>query len=216
MNMQKIVPGIQKTPEERVFDEIYRKKSWGGADSVSGAGSDYDQTEVVRAVLPLIVKELQCKTLLDVPCGDFFWMNLVELDVDYVGGDIVAGLIRSNQRKYGGPRRSFMQVDVIRDRLPKADLVVCRDCLVHFSDAHVFSALKNIRSSGSDFLITTTFTQRERNEDIVTGSWRAINLRLPPFNFPDPLKLVNEKCPTEGYADKCLGLWRIQEIPPMA
>ena len=72
----------------------------------------------------------------------------------------------------------------------------------------------NIKKSGITYLLTTTFTQCHENVDIVTGDWRIINLEKPPFNFPPPVRIINEKC-TEGngtYADKCLGLWRIKEI----
>jgi hypothetical protein len=40
------------------------------------------------------------------------------------------------------------------------------------------------------------------------GQWRYVNLQLPPFNFPDPLKLVVED-PKLG---KCLGVWRLQQL----
>lgn len=213
MSMRRTVPGIQKSPEEIVFNEIYRKKSWGGADSVSGAGSDYDQTEVIRNLLPRILKQLNCRSLLDVPCGDFFWMNLIGVEIDYIGGDIVAGLIRNNERRYGSALRSFIHLDLIRDSLPNADLVLCRDCLVHFSNAHVFRALTNIKVSGAKHLLTTVFTKREINEDITTGSWRPINLQLPPFSFPPPVMIIDEQCPTDGYSDKCLGLWLTADIP---
>jgi hypothetical protein len=39
-----------------------------------------------------------------------------------------------------------------------------------------------------------------------------------PFNFPRPIKLINEGC-TEGnnlFTDKALGLWRLQDIPGAA
>ena len=212
MNLRKRVPGIQKSAEQTLFTEIYEKKCWGGADSVSGAGSDYDQTEVIREFLPHLVKELGCNSILDLPCGDFFWMNLIDMDIDYVGGDVVPRIIRTNQRKYGNARRNFIDLDIIRDILPRADLILCRDCLVHFSDCHVFNSLKNIIVSESTFLLTTTFTKRQRNEDIPTGAWRPINLLLPPFNFPPPMKLIDERCPTGGYSDKHLGLWRIGDI----
>jgi hypothetical protein len=213
MSYGNVVPGVPRSPEEAIFTEIYRRKSWGGVDSVSGAGSDYDQTEVVRYTLPTLVAELGCKTLLDIPCGDFFWMSLVELEGDYIGADIVEALIRNNERKYQHPRRRFVHLDLIRNQLPKADLVLCRDGLVHFSDQHVHSALANIKSSGGLFLLATTFPGRDRNDEITTGMWRALNLERPPFSLPPPLRLINEQCPMEGYSDKHLGLWRIQDLP---
>ena len=64
-------------------------------------------------------------------------------------------------------------------------------------------------------LLATTFTGCDKNEDIVTGDWRIISLEIEPFNFPKPIRLINEKC-TEGggtYSDKSLGLWEVASLP---
>jgi hypothetical protein len=39
--------------------------------------------------------------LLDIPCGDFNWMKLLNLGVDYIGADIVGELIAENRRRFG-------------------------------------------------------------------------------------------------------------------
>lgn len=105
-------------------------------------------------------------------------------------------------------------MDLIGDKLPKVDLVLCRDCLVHFSFDDVFAALRNIVSSGSTYLLTTTFPEREANDDIRTGSWRPLNLERAPFHMPAPLRILNEGCTENGgiYHDKSLAFWRIAEI----
>jgi hypothetical protein len=108
----------------------------------------------------------------------------------------------------------FYKRNLIIDKLQKVDLVLCRDCLVHLSFTDIFSALNNIIDSGATYLLTTTFTSRSENRNITTGQWRTLNLEIPPFSFPSPLKIINERC-TEGdgvYADKSLGLWRIEDI----
>jgi len=108
----------------------------------------------------------------------------------------------------------FRKLDLIRDRLPKVDLILCRDCLVHLCFADIVRALDNICDSRSGFLLTTTFTERRENHDIATGQWRFLNLEAAPFTLPRPLKVINEGC-TEGegvWGDKSLGLWRIADI----
>ncbi|MDD4050969.1 MAG: class I SAM-dependent methyltransferase [candidate division Zixibacteria bacterium] len=200
------------SPQQR-FTRIFRRNTWGDADSISGTGSSLIQTEAVRQVLPSLVRELNCRSLLDIPCGDFFWMKSVGLDVEYIGGDIVDELIGNNQRRYGGEGRRFMHLDLLQDTLPEVDLILCRDCLVHFSYKHIFQALRNIKRSGIRYLLTTTFVERDRNEDIPTGGWRPVNLQRPPFNFPAPMELIDEQCPDDGYRDKHLGLWKTADIP---
>lgn len=198
---------------DKIFSEIYFENKWGDNDSVSGPGSNLIETEAVRDALPLLIVELDCKVFLDIPCGDFFWMDVVKINVQYIGGDIVADLIRTNQTKYGRDDRNFVRLDIIAHSLPRVDLILCRDCLVHFSYSDIFKALANIKNSGSTFFLTTTFTERTRNDNIPTGAWRPINFQLAPFNFPPPIRLIDEKCLLNNFRDKNLGLWRIADIP---
>lgn len=196
-----------------VFEEIFHENRWGDADSRSGMGSNLLYTEALRAELPLLIEKFGFRSMLDIPCGDFFWMRLLTLDLDYVGGDIVPQLVERNQRLYGGERRRFAHMDIVCGRLPKVDLVLCRDCLVHLSYEDAFRALSNIKRSGSTYLLTTTYFDRQSNRDIRTGDWRTLNLRLPPFGFTPPMRLIDEQAPQEGFRDKSLGLWRIADLP---
>ena len=198
---------------DKIFREIYRRNMWGDKSSVSGPGSNLKQTEIIRKMLPVIIKELNFDSILDIPCGDFYWMKLIDLDIAYIGGDIVAEIIENNEKQYSNHQRMFIKVDVVKDKLPKSDLLLCRDCLVHFSDQDVFKTIRNIKRAGIKFLLATTFVSKNDNANILTGSWRPINLQKPPFNFPDPIKMISEECPIEKYRDKSLGLWKIEDLP---
>ena len=192
-----------------VFTEHYRKNGWGCGESVSGEGSTVEQTACVRQVLPKIVKDFEIRSMLDIPCGDFNWMRILDLPVKYIGADIVERIVTTNQQRYSTPLRSFLRLDLTCDKLPLVDLILCRDCLFHFSFAHASKALVNIKRCGARFLLTTTNTRLQQNRDIVTGEWRRLNLQLPPFSLPRPLMLIDEKCPNPASQDKHLGLWRI-------
>jgi hypothetical protein len=205
--------GLRLLSRERIFTLIYRGKKWKGRESRSGPGSTLARTGAIRLALPGLLRELSCHSLLDVPCGDFSWMQWVAMDVDYIGGDIVTELIERNRRRYARAHRRFIRLDMIRDALPRADLILCRDGLVHLSHADIFRALENIKASRARYLLTTTFVQRDRNPDIRTGDWRPVNLEAPPFGFPPPVRLIDEDYPREDYRDKRLGLWRVAELP---
>jgi hypothetical protein len=211
----KFHPALVGTREE-VFTDIFHKRMWGDPESLSGAGSNLTQTVEIRRALPALLEELGCRSLLDLPCGDFYWMKLLDLDIDYIGGDIVAELVESNNQRYGNERRRFLRLDLVQDPLPQADLMLCRDCLVHLCYDDIFRALANVKASGCQYLLTTTYTRLDRNHDTPTGSHRPLALHLPPFNFPTPLQLVDEKCPDPGFEDKHLGLWRTTDIPEYA
>jgi len=206
---------VKKKNDEELFTEIFRKNMWGGKESVSGRGSDIAQTEIVIRLLPLIWEKYEVKSLLDIPCGDFNWMRHVDLGkVDYLGADIIHELVAKNSAQYEQDSVHFKQLDVVRDQIPDLDLILCRDCLVHLSFDQIFSALNNICRSGSRYLLTTTFTDRRENRDIVTGDWRPLNLEAFPFELPAPIELINEGCTEESgaYNDKSLGLWRVADI----
>ncbi len=203
-----------------MFSNIYESRAWGDGETVSGPGSTLEYTAAFRDDLAKLLRELGTRTLLDIPCGDFNWMREVVRGIErrfegYIGADVVAELIERNRLRHADPARTFLHLDITAGPLPRADVLFCRDCLVHFSLEDVHAALRRIRESGSTWLITTTFTGPRENEDIPTGYWRPLNLERPPFNFPPPLRLIDEKCQRGdgAYADKHLGLWEIANLP---
>jgi hypothetical protein len=201
---------------EETFGHIVLTGAWGDAESLSGVGSNLEQTRALRAALPGLLRDLGVRSLLDLPCGDFHWMRTVDLGVErYVGGDLVPELVARNQELYGAPGREFVRLDLLRGPLPAADAVFCRDCLVHLSHAQVADALRNVRASGATYLLTTTYPAQPRNRNIATGEWRPLNLQLAPFGFPPPLRLVNEESTESGglYPDKSIGVWRVSDLP---
>lgn len=201
---------------QKRFSLIYRENIFGGQQSRSGEGSNMVQTAEIRRVLPELMQELQIGTFLDAPCGDWFWMREMELGVKrYIGADIVEELVQDNQKKFGDEKHSFICRNLASDDLPYADLIFCRDCLVHLNYADVMKVLANFKRSGSKYLLTTTFVDRQENKDLVGRDiWRTLNLQAAPFNFPQPLRLINEQC-TEAdskFTDKSLGLWLLADI----
>jgi len=205
-----------QSAEQKQFSDICRRNVLRGLESRSGSGSSLEQTAAVRAAIPALLKEFGVKTMIDAPCGDFFWMQHTELGVEqYLGIDIVQELIARGQKQFGGKNRQFLCLNIIEDVLPAADLILCRDCLVHLSFSQARKALQNFQRSGARYVLTTTFTGRDRNVDLVGKDiWRTLNLERPPFNLPKPLRLIEERC-TEGdgrYADKSLGLWALQDL----
>lgn len=205
-----------RLPAEKIFTTYYRQNKWRGRESVSGIGSDPEHTRVVVERLPGLLRDYAVTSVLDIPCGDFAWMQRVPLEgIDYLGADIVEPLIKSNRDLYASAKIRFERLDLISDALPQADLVICRDCLVHLSYADALSALRNILASGSRLLLTTTFTDRNSNQDINTGGWRPLNLECPPFNLPTPLKVIDEQFDHPKYRDKSIGLWRVPDLAPL-
>lgn len=200
---------------KELFTNIYKKNMWGNSESVSGTGSSLTQTKTLIQELPSIIKQLQIKKIIDAPCGDFNWMKEIYKNTElYIGIDIVDEIIKRNKKEYPINNVQFFHMDITKDRLPTGDLILCRDCLVHFSFSDIHLALNNFKASQSRYLLTTTFTNLTCNHEIRTGNWRPLNLEIEPFNFPKPILVINENC-TEGemnYTDKSLALWDLNII----
>lgn len=195
---------------EVVFSKIYERNLWNDPESASGRGSTLQRTTVIRRVLPVLLSEVGAESLLDAPCGDFNWMRYTELgSVRYIGADVVPGLIARNDQLYGRDGRKFVILDITRSAIPTVSVILCRDCFTHLSFRDIRSAVVNFKRSNSEYLFATTHTGDREHRDIATGQGRYVNLQLPPFNFPEPVKLVVED-PELG---KCLGIWRLQLLP---
>jgi hypothetical protein len=195
-----------------IFTETFQNRYWRSQESVSGVGSELSQTETIRAKLPILLRDYGIRSLLDLPCGDFNWMQHVDLSgIQYTGGEIVETLAIQNQQQYGNADRIFLHLDLLTDDLPEADCIMIRDCLVHLSFAHIEQALGNLKRSRIRYLLTTSFPSVEINEDIQTGYWRPLNLQKAPFFFPEPLVVLNDAgSKAKGtFRDKGLFLWEL-------
>ena len=194
---------------ENIFSDIYLNNSWADPESVSGRGSTLARTEAIRCTLPIWLESVGAKSLLDAACGDFNWMQQVDLSgLEYIGADVVPELIARNSRTHAGKGRSFIVMDVTCDEMPRVDAILCRDCFIHLSFKQIHAAIANFKRSNSTFLLATTHTTVRENTDTQTGGWRSVNLHLPPFNFPEPLQLITED-PEMG---KCLGMWSLEKL----
>jgi hypothetical protein len=196
-----------------VFSRIYQDNSWGSDESISGPGSTIEYTKNIREEIPRIIHRLGVKQILDAPCGDYNWFRLIERgeDVSYIGGDIVERLVISNQKKYGNDYTRFVRLDIINDEFPKADLWLCRDCLMHLSNNDVLKVIRNFLNNNIRYLLASTYTECTRNRNTPTGvRARPLNLELPPFSFCKPILSIRDWI--EGYPVRQLALWEKRQL----
>ncbi len=198
------------------FTKVYENNLFAGRNSRSGEGSDLIQTEIIRSAIPKLIQKYKIESMIDAPCGDWYWMRKVNLGVKkYIGIDIVQKIIDCHNQLYGNDTISFKCLNLVDAKLPKVDLIFSRDFLVHLKYQDIMEILKKFKLSESTYLLTTTFTNRRENVDLDNLFWRPLNLEMPPFNFPKPLEVLNEGCTEDNgnFSDKSLMLWNLSDIP---
>ncbi|WP_375161709.1 class I SAM-dependent methyltransferase [Bradyrhizobium sp. RDT46] len=194
------------------FDAIYNSGVWQHGDEqtpLSGHGSTVSGTRALRSRLPVLLNKLGGKTLIDIGCGDFSWMQHVRIDQAYVGIDVVASVIATNKKEYASPSRTFLVADAIEDPLPDGDIVICRELLFHLSFEHIRKLLGNVLSKPRSYLMLTTDRATSFNSNIPTGDYRLLNLEAWPFNFPPPIHEIDD---ASGYLQRTTAVWSAEQL----
>ena len=208
------------TKTKEIFTDIYANRKWDGVDvendSVSGPGSSLSHTVNIRAELPKLFDTFQITQVFDAPCGDLNWMSRVLEqcpDVEYTGGDIVEALIASNTEKYSNKLNAkFITIDIVNDPLPDAELMICRECLFHLSNADIKSFFNNFLKSNISALLMTSDLDREPNFDIETGGFRRVNFFTAPWNFTqDHIYIIND-WPYPSPPNRQMYMWSRDQI----
>ncbi len=197
----------------RVFGAFYREGWWGSGESRSGRGSELATTTVFRAAFEAwLAKHTDVVSILDAPCGDFNWMDVMRWPhpVRYLGGEVVAELVDNLTLRHAGPDRAFRLLDIIADQAPQADLWLCRDAMIHFPFALGARVVANAVASGTRYFLSTTFPNAANDIDCPLGGYHKVNLALPPFGLGPPQTLLPD--PAENnQTDRFIGVWQLQD-----
>jgi len=172
---------------DKLFNLAYKMNLWGSEESVSGPSSTLDYTETMRKVLAGLLRALDCRTLLDAPCGDLNWIKATDLDgITYIGGDIAPSLVADLRARH--PGTDVRRIDITAPPLPSADFWLCRDVLFHLSLADILLVLVNFIKSDITYFCTSHFLEVDDNPDVPSSptTFRPVNLCKPPFGLPGP------------------------------
>ena len=159
------------------------------ASGPGGLGNHF--SAAARKLLADIFVTFHIKSMVDIPCGDWEYMQWVNLTgVDYHGFDISKVLIQRHQRRFLRPGVQFDVLNLVTTVPPKADLVLSREMWFHVRPEVGARALRNVRASGARYQITSTHPDVKANK-IPTDLWGHgrdwgyydINVELTPFNL---------------------------------
>lgn len=210
--LRKELPSLDLAQRFELIDEV---GIYHHPESASGEGSTLAETSALRRALPALIRDHGVGSILDLPCGDFNWLRHVDLShIDYLGGDIVPRIVERNSRLFSSESRRFQVMDATKDVPPQADLIICRDLLIHLSLEDMSRVLRRFVQSGSSWLLTTHFAGTWENVDIESGDFRPVNLCAGPFHLPRPVRVVSEDSRMGGgvFPDRAMALWRVADI----
>lgn len=177
--------------------------------SPCGKGSTPKATKPIREFIEKMISKYNIKSITDAGCGDFSWMSQVDKQgATYTGYDINTEMLDEVRSKY--PGIPFIHCDIVEYDFPKTDLIVCRDCMFHLDLETSYKAFKNLKKSGSKYIMCPTFTWSQDNEKADTDSKggysaRRYNMSLPPFGLGSLIEFVEE--PTQK--KRTFGMWRL-------
>ena len=203
---------------KEAFKTAFNDKIWtaDGDRSVSGSGSEIRNASTIATWIDALIEIEGVKTVADFPCGDFNWQYLFLNDgLEYKGLDIVPEIVKQNTAKTKKRKNvSFSAGDLTSSKLPSADLLIVRDCLVHLSNEDGLKALKNVCRSDIRLLAITSFINLQVNTNTVAPIWRAQNLQKAPFNLPTPKAILLEQCEEANgiFPDKALIVYEVEAI----
>lgn len=145
-----------------------------------GPGADEKHTKDFRKWYPDIIEKYSIKSVNDAGCG-FCWIKDLA-DIEYHGYDII-------ERECG------KILDITKEPMPSADLVVCRDVFNHFTENKILDALRLFKKSHKYIMTASCHSDNKKipkgeiNRLIQNG---GVNLFLDPYSLPDPIEKMEE------------------------
>lgn len=179
-----------------IFDKIYENSYWGNG---SGGGSSPEATEPYKIFLEGFIRQHDIKSIVDLGCGDWQFSQFLDFgSATYFGIDASKNVIANNQRSFSRPGVSFANLPESYSKLPSADLLVCKDVLMHLDTKKVQDILSILPSFKyalitNDISCVSAFREilhRMRrpfspvnNKEIKTGDYRTLDPTQQPFNL---------------------------------
>ena len=177
------------------MEQIYDQNLWGGNNNEFYSGSGSHNPNIIKPYLEVIISFLNSFqypiTVLDLGCGDFnVGRQLLAFSKKYIAVDIAENVINYNKAKYAHNNLEFQCLDISKDDLPKADVVILRQVLQHVSNKEVHSVLNKLKEY--KYVILTEHLPNQDfvpNIDIISGQGIRIKkqsgllITEEPFNF---------------------------------
>jgi len=204
-------------PREATFIRIYEKSNWGDSGQGSGQGSSLEFSVPIRCYLNKLIYDFKIDTIVDAPCGSFWWMkHFLEENphINYIGVDIMPALIKHHNTKYKSDTREFYHGDLVDSELfskikdqskiwKGTVLLMVRHAIEHNTGKDGMTIFHNIQNSAIPLFFGTTHVHSHDPPETLPGGYSKLNFEFPPFNLPHPIELFYE------LGNTWAGLWTL-------
>lgn len=204
----------QPWPTKDAMHQIYDLHLWGGQDFDFYSGSGSHDLKIVEPYINSITRFLKSQnnplTVCDLGCGDFnIGKQLTKHTKNYIAIDIVDNLIERNKALFKEDHLEFQCLDIVKDELPKADVVILRQVLQHLSNAEILKVVEKL--SNYKYAILTEHLPLGEfipNKDIISGQGIRIkkNSGVNVLEAPFKLEVVEEQKLSEIVLDDNKGI----------
>ena len=192
-----------------VFGNIYKNGVWGDGSRESprsGSGSNPKNAKTYVDIVRNFVLENQITSVVDFGHGDWeMWENYNFENINYLGVDVADGLSNQIEKKFGGNNRRFKQLDISKEELQPAQLLLSKDVLQHLPTEGILTFLEQLNKfqysvicndiyiKGSILFEIREFLQIRKRLNLVT-------------KFEFPLRLNRRENNTEIFAGEFRGI----------
>ena len=163
---------------QNIFDRIYLTDEWNGG---SGPGSHPSNIAKYVKFLNSFIRENSIKSILDIGCGDWQLMSMVDLSgVRYKGIDISP--VATSLARSKAPAKADISNENIENITESFDLVHIKDVLQHLEFSECRRILEIISSRHKSALVVNEHPPE--SNDIKNGQYRPLSIVAEPLCWP--------------------------------
>jgi SAM-dependent methyltransferase len=163
---------------QNIFDRIYLTDEWNGG---SGPGSHPSNTAKYVKFLNSFIRENSIKSILDIGCGDWQLMSMVDLSgVRYKGIDVSP--VATSLARSKAPAGADISNENIENIIESFDLVHIKDVLQHLEFSECRRILEIISSRHKSALVVNEHPPA--SNDIKNGQYRPLSIVSEPLCWP--------------------------------
>lgn len=179
-----------------IFNKIYAKSFWGNG---SGEGSSPEATVPYKHFIEDFINKNNISSVVDLGCGDWQFSQFMDFKgAKYLGIDASENIIDINSKKFSNKKVSFMHLPDSYEKIPKADLLLCKDVMQHLNIQEIFKISKifprykfclitndvlNASPLGKAIIRILNKRWKLVNREIQIGDYRPLELTQKPFCF---------------------------------